>query len=99
MFRSYPCELRLDCMPSKHPRIAVTADPALGRALERVRAATGTREGDATLVRRLAVTGASVELRAGRDRRKAAEALLAAMDAGEFDLDLNAIDRLNTNAA
>jgi hypothetical protein len=85
-------------MPSKHHRIAVTADPELGQALERVRAATGTREGDATLVRRLAVAGASVELRAGRGRREAAEGLLAAMDGGGFDLDLDAIDRLNVPA-
>lgn len=82
-------------MPSKHPRIAVTADAELGFALERVRAATGTREADATLVRRLAVEGAEAELRAGRGRRAAAEALLAAMDGGAFDLDLAAIDRLN----
>jgi hypothetical protein len=86
-------------MPSKHPRIAVTADPELGDALERVRAATGTREGDATLVRRLAVEGAEVELRAGHGRREAAEALLAAMDNGGFDLDLDAIDRLNGPAS
>jgi hypothetical protein len=82
-------------VPSKHPRIAVTADPDLGQALARVRAATGTREGDATLVRRLAVAGADAELQAGRDRRAAAEALFAAMDDGGFDLDLDAIDRLN----
>jgi chitinase len=74
----------------------VTTNPELGRALERVRAATGTREGDATLVRRLAVAGASVELRAGRERRAAAEALFALMDSGGFDLDLDAIDRLNS---
>jgi hypothetical protein len=83
-------------MPSKYPRIAVTTDPELGRALERVRAATGTREGNATLVRRLAVAGASVELRAGRERRAAAEALFASMDSGGFDLDLDAVDRLNS---
>jgi hypothetical protein len=82
-------------MPSKHPRIAVTADPELGHALERVRAATGTQEADATLVRRLAVEGAQAEVRAGRDRQTAAEALFTAMDSGAFDLDLNAIDRLN----
>jgi hypothetical protein len=88
-------------MPSKHPRIAVTADPELGRALERVRATTGTREGDATLVRRLAVAGASVELQAGRKRREAAEALLSEMASGGFEGDLAAIDRLNspTNTA
>lgn len=74
----------------------MTANPDLGRALERVRAATGTREGDATLVRRLAVVGANVELRAGRKRRAAAEALFALMDSGGFDLDLDAIDRLNS---
>jgi hypothetical protein len=85
-------------MPSKHPRIAVTADPELGHALDRVRAATGTREADATLVRRLAVEGAKVELQAGRGRRAAAEALLAVMDSGGFDLDLDAIDHLNTPA-
>ncbi len=85
-------------MPSKHPRIAVTADPELGHALERVRAATGTREADATLVRRLAVEGAEAELRAGIGRRAAAEALFAEMDGGGFDLDLDAIDRLNAPA-
>lgn len=73
----------------------MTADPELGEALARVRAATGTREADATLLRRLAVEGAEAELRAGRGRRQAAEALFEAMDAGGFDLDLDAIDRLN----
>jgi hypothetical protein len=82
-------------MPSKHPRIAVTADPELGEALARVRAATGTREPDATLLRRLAVGGAEVELEAGRNRRAAAEALFEAMDKEQFDLDPAAIDRLN----
>jgi hypothetical protein len=82
-------------MPSKHPRIAVTVDPELGEALARVRAATGTREADATLLRRLAVEGAESELEAGRNRRAAAEALFEAMEAGQFDLDLAAIDRLN----
>lgn len=82
-------------MPSKHPRIAVTADAELGLALERVRAATGTQEADATLVRRLAVEGAEAELQAGRGRRAAAAGLLSAMDDGRFDLDLAAIDRLN----
>jgi hypothetical protein len=82
-------------MPSKHRRIAVTADPELGEALARVRAATGTQEADATLLRRLAVEGAEAELRAGRNRREAAEALFEAMAGGRFDLDLEAIDRLN----
>jgi len=82
-------------MPSKHPRIAVTADPELGQALERVRAATGTQEADASLVRRLAVEGAQVELEAGLQRGTAIEELFAAMDGGAFDLDLDAIDRLN----
>jgi len=82
-------------MPSKHPRIAVTADPELGEALARVRAATGTREPDATLLRRLAVEGAEAELEAGRNRRTAGEALFAAMGSEKFDLDLDAVDRLN----
>lgn len=85
----------MSAMPTSHPRIAVTADPEFGHALERVRAVTGTEEADATLVRRLAMQGARVELDAGRDRRASAEALFAAMDAGGFDLDLPAIDRLN----
>jgi hypothetical protein len=83
-------------MPSKHQRIAVTADPELGRALERVRAATGTREADATLVRRLAVEGAEVELQAGRGRREAVEAWFAVMDRDGFDLSIDDIDRLNS---
>lgn len=86
-------------MPSKYPRIAVTADPELGEALARVRAATGTREADATLVRRLAVEGAETELEAGRNRRDAADALFEAMDAEQFDLDLTAVDRLNAPPA
>ena len=73
----------------------MTADPELGEALARVRAATGTREPDATLLRRLAVVGAEAELEAGRNRRTAAEALFEAMDAAGFDLDPAAIDRLN----
>jgi len=82
-------------MPTRHPRIAVTADQELIHALERVRAATGTREADATLLRRLAMEGARSGLAAGRDRRAAAEALFAVMDGGGFDLDPDVIDRLN----
>ena len=82
-------------MTSKHHHIAVAADAELGVALERVRAVTGTREGDATLVRRLAVAGAEVELRAGRDRRQAAEIWFASMDRGGSDVDLAEIDRVN----
>jgi hypothetical protein len=82
-------------VPSKHPRIAVTADPELGQALEQVRSATGTREADATLVRRLAVEGAQAELRAGRERGEGLDALFTAMEGGEFDFDLAAVDRLN----
>lgn len=85
-------------MPSKHQRIAVTADRQLVDALERVRVATGTAEADATLVRRLAVEGANAELEARADRREAAEALFAVMDSGGFELDLDAIDRLNAAA-
>lgn len=86
-------------MPSKHRRIAVTTDPELAEALARVRAATGTREADATLLRRLAVEGAEAELEAGRNRRVAADALFGAMDRGQFDLDLEAVDRLNAPPA
>jgi hypothetical protein len=86
-------------MPSKHPQIAVTADPELGDALARVRAATGTHEADATLLRPSLSRGAGAELEAGRDRRVAAEALLQAMDRGQFDLDLEAVDRLNAPPA
>lgn len=63
--------------------------------MQRFRSATGSRERDATLVRRLALAGAESELRAGIERREAAEALLSAMGDGAFDLDLDAIDRLN----
>jgi hypothetical protein len=86
-------------MTSKHPRIAVTADPELLEALARVRAVTGTREADATLLRRLAFEGAEAALEAGRNRRVAVEALFEAMDSGQFDLDLEEVDRLNTHPA
>lgn len=82
-------------MPSKHPRIAVTADDELKDALRRVRAATGTVEADATLLRRLAVRGVEAELISGRERRVAAENLFAAMDDGLFALDPGSIDELN----
>ena len=82
-------------VPTSHRRIAVIADAELGDALTSVRAATGTHEADATLVHRLAIEGARAELKAGHDRRAAAEALFAAMERGGFDLDLEAIDRLN----
>ncbi len=82
-------------MPSTHPRIAVTTDPELAGALERVRVATGTGEADATLVRGLGVAGAQAELEARDERRAAAEAWFSLMDDGGFDLDLDAIDRLN----
>jgi hypothetical protein len=82
-------------MPSKQPRIAVTADTELIDALTRVRVITGTHEPDATLVRRLAVEGAHAEVAARAERRAAAETLFDLMDRGGFDLDLDAIDRLN----
>lgn len=85
----------MSVMPSKHSRIAVTADPELGDALQRVRAATGTREADASLVRRLAIEGAEIEMQTGHRRREAIEALFAAMDRDGFDLELDEIDRLN----
>ena len=88
--------LHLRVVPTKHSRIAVTADPELGDALQRVRAATGTREADASLVRRLAIEGAQVEMHAGHKRREAIEALFAAMDRDGFDLGLEEIDRLNS---
>lgn len=86
-------------MPSKHPRIAVTADAELTHAMQRVRAATGTKEADATLLRRLAVEGAEVELAAGRERRAAAEALFMLMDEGRFALDAASIDQLDDATA
>ncbi|HZE06423.1 MAG TPA: hypothetical protein VE127_14430 [Solirubrobacteraceae bacterium] len=84
-------------MPSKHARIAITADPELVDALERVRCATGSDEPDATLVRRLAVEGANAELASRTERRAAAEEMLELMGRGGFDLDLDAIDRLNAS--
>lgn len=86
-------------VPSKHRRIPVIADDELAGALERVRAAAGSQEANATLVRRLAVEGAAAQLAAGRDRRAAAEALFAAMEDGGFELDQGAIDRLNEPSA
>jgi len=82
-------------MPSKHPRIAVTADAELSAALGHVRVATGTHEPDATLVRRLALLGAQAQLAARQEQRAAADELLDAMDRGMFELDLDAIDALN----
>jgi hypothetical protein len=57
---------------------------------------TGRQDADASLVRRLAVEGAEVELQDRRGRRKAIEALFAAIDKDGFDLDLDEIDRLNS---
>ncbi|MGH2913447.1 MAG: hypothetical protein ACRDMX_00495 [Solirubrobacteraceae bacterium] len=63
-----------------------------------MRIATGTREADATLVRRLALEGAHAQLAAGAERRATAHELLDAMDRGLFELDLEAIDALNAPA-
>ncbi len=82
-------------MPSRHPRIAVTADPELSQALERIRAVTGSTEPEATLVRRLAVRGAASQLAAADEHPAASAELFAAMREGRFDLDEDAIDRLN----
>lgn len=86
-------------MPSRHPRIAVIADPELSRALERVRAATGSREPDATLVRRLAVRGAESQIATGHEHRAATAELFEALRAGRLELDPEAIDRLNAPPA
>jgi hypothetical protein len=48
--------------------------------------------------RRIAAT-ADPELKAGRSRRRAAEALLDAMGGDQFDLNLAAIDRLNDSVS
>lgn len=45
-----------------------------------------------------AVEGAAAELQAGRKRIEAARELFTAMESGSFDLDLEAIDRLNSPA-
>ncbi len=72
---------------------------AARRRLHGLRAAVGSRERNARPVRRLALVGADAEMRAGVERRKAAEALLSAMDSGASDFGLDAIDRLNWPAA
>ena len=86
-------------MPSKHPRIAVTADPGSGMLLS---VCALPRAPERPMQRwyggwRLRVRGPEVQ--AGRGRRTAAEALFAMMDSGGFDLDLDAIDRLNGPAS
>jgi hypothetical protein len=48
---------------------------------------------------RQALSRSGLELEAGLDRRVAAEALFEAMDSEQFDLDLKAVDRLNTQPA
>lgn len=61
-------------MPTAHPRIAVTRDPELDQAIERVESLIGTDVPVARLVRDLAVRGAralEAEDEARRLRRRA----------------------------
>lgn len=58
-------------MPSRHPRIAVVADPALEAALDRAAAVFGRQRKRASLLRQLALAGATT-LSDGEDARAAA---------------------------
>ena len=82
-------------MPSKHPRIALTADAELTAALERVRAATGSSEPDATLVRRLAMRGAETQLAAADEHRDATSELFSVLRERALELNPAEIDELN----
>jgi hypothetical protein len=63
-------------MPTKHPRINVTKDPDLARAIERSRPLlNGT--GEATIVRDLAIRGAEALAADEELRAKAIEELIA----------------------
>lgn len=71
------------------PRDAVGEQ--IGVLLDRLRA--GSQQSDHGRIRPRLI--AQPKLAVGRDRRVAAEALFEAMDSEQFDLDLEAVDRLN----
>ncbi|MEN3282308.1 MAG: hypothetical protein V7607_3448 [Solirubrobacteraceae bacterium] len=53
-------------MPTKHPRIAITRDPEVERALEAAATALGSSKPDATLARELLLRGAKAVIREAR---------------------------------
>lgn len=74
-------------MPTQHPRISVTKDPELTRALKRARDAIGEEVTEARLVHDLAVRGAQL-VTGERTRRRAALERMADPDRGGLDLEL-----------
>jgi hypothetical protein len=53
-------------MPTKHPRIAITRDPEVGRALEAAAHVLGPSKPEATLARELVLRGAKVVIKEAR---------------------------------
>ena len=81
-------------MPTKHPRIPVTADAALAGALARVAPYTGALPA-ARLVHDLAIRGADAVV-ADADRRQRSLERLADVSTGEAPLlDLAVLDRVD----
>jgi hypothetical protein len=71
-------------MASKHPRVQVTVDPALGEAMAAIDAHPKSKS---RLIRDLALRGAEVAEEERRRREKAKETLLK-IARGEIELDL-----------
>lgn len=84
-------------MPSKYPRIAVTKDPQLGAALDRVAPLLGRSQKPATVVHDLAIRGAEQVLKEHRRRRETLEAL-SARSTRRDGLDRELLARLDDEA-
>ncbi len=85
-------------MPTKHERIAVTKDPELSAALQRVAGLVGPGTKTATLVRDLAVRGAEALLAERRDWQGSVDRLIARSRAEDPGFDRELLARLDHEA-
>ncbi len=85
-------------MPTKHERIAVTKDPELTAALERVAGVVEPGAKPATLVHDLAVLGADTLIAERRDRQEGIDRLIARSIAEDPGFDREVLARADDEA-
>lgn len=85
-------------MPTKHERVAVTKDPELNEALQRVADVVDPGTKTATLVHDLAVLGAKALIAERRDRQDAIDRLIARSIAEDPGFDRDVLARTDSEA-
>ena len=85
-------------MPTRYPRVPVTVDEPLGRALARVEEVRGATVQRARLLRELALRGAEVVLEEERGRREALERLADVSTSADPPFDRAVLARVRDEA-